>query len=142
MTLMEVADYSKKNFGKRGFLESQEDARLHEFNLNFQKDHGFKDVEFSLDEINRLDMVMAAPYSDCVCQHPEPLSSYIMKFYSGDMLMFLTNMIGLMIYTGIRKCQNLKGRIWRYEFTLDSRPEKSVLPMDGLKYQYLDVLLV
>ena len=64
-----------------------------------------------------------------------------MKFYSGDMLMILTNMLGLMIYCGIRKCQNIR-RIWKYEFTLDSRPEKSVLPVDGLKYQYLDVLLV
>ena len=35
-----------------------------------------------------------------------------MKFYSGDMLMILTNMIGLGIYCGIRKCQNIK-RIFR-----------------------------
>ena len=27
---------------------------------------------------------MAAPYSDCVCQSPEPIFSYIMKFYSGE----------------------------------------------------------
>lgn len=105
------------------------------------KDHGYKNVEFNIDEIQRLNMVMDAPYADCVCQHPEPIGSYIMKFYRGDMLMILTNMIGLMIYCAIRKCQNIK-KIWRYEFTLDNRPEKSTMPLDGLKFQYLDVLLV
>ena len=64
-----------------------------------------------------------------------------MKFYYGDMLMILTNMIGLAIYCGIRKCQNIRN-IWKYEFTLDSRPEESNLPLDGLKFQYLDVLLI
>ena len=104
MDLMEVAEYSKKNFDKLSYFESRDDARLHEFNQNILKDHGFKDVVFNSDEIERLSSVMSAPYSDCVCQHPEPIFTYIMKFYSGDMLMILTNMIGLAIYCGIRKC--------------------------------------
>jgi hypothetical protein len=86
-------------------------------------------------------MVMKAPYSDCLCQNPQPIASYIMKFYNGDMLMILTNMLGLLLYTGIRKCQNMH-RIWKYEVSLDNRPSESNLPMDGLKHQYLDILLV
>ena len=67
MSFMEVADYSKKNFGKLSYFDSQEEARLHEFNQAFIKDHGFKQVVFNNDEIERLNMVMSAPYSDCVC---------------------------------------------------------------------------
>ena len=141
MTLLEVADYSKKTFGKRNHFESYADARLHEFNIAITKDHGFKDVLFNSDEIERLNMVMSAPYADCVCQNPVPIGSYIMKFYNGDFLMILTNMMGLGIYCAIRKCQNIR-KIWVYEFSLDSRPDRSILPVDGLKFQYLDVLLV
>ena len=32
MSLIEVGQYSKKNFDRRGYFESGEDARLHEFN--------------------------------------------------------------------------------------------------------------
>lgn len=67
MSLMEVAEYGKKNFDSLSYFETKEDARLHEFNSALIKDHGYKEVIMNLDEIHRLDMVMAAPYSDCVC---------------------------------------------------------------------------
>jgi hypothetical protein len=86
-------------------------------------------------------MLMKAPYNDCVCKHPVPIKSYIEKFYYGDMLQILTNMFGLMLYMGFRKCLNY-GKVWKYEFTLDSRPNDATLPRDGMRFQYLDVLLI
>lgn len=100
-----------------------------------------EEVEFNLDEMDRLNMLMNAPFNDCVCKHPVPIKNYIEKFYYGDMLHIATNMIGICIYLGIRKCQNY-GKVRKYEFTLDSRPNDTSLPRDGMRYQYLDILLV
>lgn len=86
MSILDVADYGKLNFGKRNHFESYQDVRLHEFNKQLKEHTQIEGIEFNHDEMERLNMLMSGPYNDCVCKHPVPIKTYIDKFYYGDML--------------------------------------------------------